>query len=108
MENGAPVKPENDITNYFRVEGGTYTDSTGRLSITRIRNTENPDYPTIEVVFSSGIRLELIWVPQYAYGNVYASVIKEYAAAFQSRGIIGSTDRPPQTCKFYMNNVWLC
>ena len=70
--------------------GMTYTDSTNRLFITRTRSN------TISVIFSSGLFFDLTWYRQH--GDVRnVKVLERYAAAHQSRGIMGST--PSGNCE---------
>ena len=96
---GAPV----DITNHLRATGDTYIDSTRRLSITRL--ADDGDGRRLSVVFISGMFLELTWYRQH--GDVSAMLIEKYVAASQSRGIMGTTSQPPDTCKLYLCNMHL-
>ena len=91
---GAENGPIN-ILNQLSV-GMTYTDSTNRLSITRTSSN------AISVIFSSGLFFDLSW--HRYYGNVRnGKVLERYAAAHQSRGIMGST--PSGNCELIFNEA---
>ena len=86
-----------DITNELSFTGETYTDSTGRLSITRLAGQG------ISVIFQSGMFLKLTWCVHCTFGNVMAKLLGKYVGASQSGGIIGSTNVSPDNCKLYLH-----
>ena len=70
--------------------GMTYTDSTNRLSITRVSHSH------ISVIFNSGLFFDLSW--HSFYGNARnVKILKRYVATGESRGIMGSS--PFGNCK---------
>lgn len=77
-----------DITNQVSNIGDTYTDSTKKVSITRAGSD------ILSIVFNSGLFFKLAWRNwgDFSYGNAEeVKILKQYAAAGQSRGIMGST-----------------
>ena len=77
-ENG-PINILNQVT-----VGMTYTDSTNRLSITRISSKR------VLVVFSSGFSFELVQ-EQFWVNALNVKVPQVYTAENKSRGMMGST-----------------
>ena len=72
--------------------GMTYTDSTNRMSMTRVRPN------TISVIFNSGLFFDLSW--HSYYGNVRnVKVLERYTTTGQSLGIMGSTSSG--NCELY-------
>ena len=73
--------------------GDTYTDSTNRVSITRVGSNK------LLIVFS-GLFFELAWINRndLSYGNVQnLKILEQYSATGRSRGIMGSS--PFQNCE---------
>ena len=85
-----------DITNQVGI-GITYTDSTNRLSITRISNN------TVLVIFSSGLSFEL--VQEQSWVNAWnVKVPQVYTVGNKSIGIMGSAPTENvQNCELFID-----